>query len=285
LRQEAPVIWRLLLGAASVGVVLLVWMLVTRGGPTDAMISPSNLPSPKAVFVSYEKTGYLDERDAETGRPKTKQIVYKAIPELLKQDVGRHIFATLKRVLMGMLWASLFGIGVGVMAGSYKAVGAFFNPLLIFLRSVPMGALLPLTLILFGITEGQKEKFIFLAVVPFVFSDTIKAISAVPQRYVETAETLGASRFQIIRKVLFPLALPDIITSLRFQFGLALGYIMLAEALNTNEGIGALLNAGDRFGLVQQKYLLLFIIAILAFALDAGIKFFQRGIFHYRRDL
>ena len=66
-----------------------------------------------------------------------------------------------------------------------------------------------------------------------MFSDTVEGdLRDVPQRYVETAQTLGASRGQIICKVLFPLALPDILTSLRFLFGLALGYIMLVEVIN-----------------------------------------------------
>jgi ABC-type nitrate/sulfonate/bicarbonate transport system permease component len=133
--------------------------------------------------------------------------------------------------------------------------------------------------------EKQKSMFIFLAVVPFVFSDTVKAMSSVPERYVETAQTLGSSRFQIIRKVLFPLALPDIITSLRFQFGLALGYITLAEAINTERGIGAMLNTGEKRGLIEQNFLLLFIIASIAFLIDWGIRGFQRGVFPYRKDL
>src|SRR4030095_1530161 len=102
-----------------------------------------------------------------------------------------------------------------------------------------MGALIPLTLLLFADGEKQKTMFIFLAIVPFVFSDTVKAISIVPERYGETAQPLGATNLQIVRKVLVPLALPDIITSLRFQLGLALGYIMLAEGVIIERGLGA----------------------------------------------
>jgi ABC-type nitrate/sulfonate/bicarbonate transport system permease component len=80
--------------------------------------------------------------------------------------------------------------------------------------------------------------FIFFATVPFVFTDTVRTIALVPERFVETAQTLGASRFQIITKVLFPLALPDIVTSLRFLFGLAFGYIALVEAINVRAGLG-----------------------------------------------
>jgi ABC-type nitrate/sulfonate/bicarbonate transport system permease component len=259
LRADPPFVLRIAIGAGFVGLILLLWWLATRGAPTEAWISPSKLPSPGKVFGSLDK--------------------------LLERDLQDSIFATMTRVLKGVLYAAIFGIGIGVLVASFRGGLAAVTPIVIFLRSVPMGALLPLTVVWFSTGEKQKAMFIFLAVVPFVFSDTVKAMSSVPERYVETAQTLGASRFQIIRKVLFPLALPDIITSLRFQFGLALGYITLAEAINTERGIGAMLNNGEKRGLIEQNFLLLFIIASIAFLIDWGIRGFQRGVFPYRKDL
>jgi ABC-type nitrate/sulfonate/bicarbonate transport system permease component len=255
---------RIAIGAAMVGLILLVWWLLTRGDATTAIVSPGRLPSPGGVIGS---TGKLVENDLET-----------------------HVWATMKRILTGVSWAAIVGIGLGVLASSYRAVTAAVGPIVVFLRSIPMGALFPLVLLIaVGDAERQKTTFVFLAVVPFVFSDTFASIASVPQRYVETAQTLGATRFQIIRKVLFPLALPDIITSLRFQFGLALGYIMLVE---TNEmqqgGLGALLWTTQRSyaaDSMERVYMLLFVITALAFGLDHLIRFFQRGFFPYRSDL
>ncbi len=287
LRADPPVLMRGLIGLLAVAVTIAVWWAVTRGDRMNRIMKPENLPSPGEVFFSYDQQVFVEDAppDPDTGKRPMTTITHHTFKELRSRHLSEAILATLQRVMIGVLWASVFGIGLGVIAASFRVVAAALNPLVIFLRSVPMGALLPLTVVFFHIGEKQKEMFIFLAIVPFVFSDVLKAISSVPQRYVETAETLGASRFQIIRKVLFPLALPDIITSLRFQFGLALGYIMLAEALDTKHGIGALLSTGERVALTEQKYLLLFIVALLAFAIDAGIRVFQRGVFPYRKDL
>jgi NitT/TauT family transport system permease protein len=126
--------------------------------------------------------------------------------------------------------------------------------------------------------------FLFFGLVAFVFSDSVKAVSLVPERYVETAQTLGASNFQIFYKVLVPLALPDIITSIRFQVGLALGYVMIAE-LATPTGLGALLNVTQREGPYEHIYLLLFVIAVVAFCIDLVLRTLQRGAFAWRRDL
>ncbi len=284
LRADPPFLLRIGIGAGFVALIILIWFFLTLGDrPEDRFISPSKLPSPGEVFISYDKPGYAEATGERIDISKT------TFTEVRKAGLGESLLATLRRVLKGIALAALIGVGLGVLAGSFRALSAALNPLVIFLRSVPMGALLPLTLIIFKATEQQKSMFIFFAVVPFVFSDTLRAIAAVPQRYVETAETLGASKFQIIRKVLFPLALPDIITSLRFQFGLALGYIVLFEGFESNEGgIGALIANLPRSGREdsqEQIWMLLFVVTGLAFVIEWTLRFFQRGFFPYRKDL
>lgn len=258
LRADPPVPVRIAIGAGLIAAIVLVWWLVTRGDAITAIVSPSKLPSPGAVLRSFGSLG---------------------------GNLSDGIIATLERVLLGVLLAAVVGVVLGVLAGTNRAIGSAVAPLVIFLRSIPMGALLPLMLMLFATGEKQKVMFIFFAIVPFVFSDTVKAISIVPERYVETALTLGASNRQILRKVLLPLALPDIVTSLRFQFGLALGYVMLAEAIATPSGLGVMLNNNERMGNIEQNYALLFVIALLAFVIDFLIRFFQRGLFQWRSDL
>ncbi len=261
LRADPPAHIRLALGLAMVGLIFGLWWVVTHGGATDAIISPSKLPSPGATLG---KTG-----------------------ELAQRDLTDSIIDSVQRVLLGIGLAAIVGVSLGVLAGAHRGLSAVLAPIVIFLRSVPMGAMLPLTVLAFGDGDKQKWMFIFLAVVPFVFSDTMKAISSVPDRYVETAQTLGASKRQIIMKVLVPLSLPDVITSLRFQFGLALGYIVLAEAGSTYvaHGLGKMLEISAKRGLIEHIYLLLFIITILAFLIDFLLRTLQRGVFPWRRDL
>jgi ABC-type nitrate/sulfonate/bicarbonate transport system permease component len=145
-----------------------------------------------------------------------------------------------------------------------------------------VAALIPLTILWFGIDETQKVMFIFIATVPFVYSDAVAAIAGVPDRYVETAQTLGATSLQIVRKVLVALALPDIYNSLRHLFGLAFGYIMLAELINAQHGLGYLLMTSQRRGLSEHIILVLMIIGLLAFGIDRVLFWFQRGLFPYR---
>ena len=258
LRLSPPRPVRQLVGAAAMGVVVLVWWLATSGlGSEDRLISPIILPSPAEVFRSF--------------------------PSLLNERaLLQSIAATLQRVLIGFGLAAIIGVPLGIIAGSWRLVEAAAAPLALFGRNLPVAALIPLTILWFGIDETQKVMFIFIACVPFVFSDAVAAVVSVPDRYVETAQTLGASGFQIVRKVLVALALPDIYNSLRHLFGLAFGYIMLAELINAQHGLGYLLMTSQRRGLSEHILLILIIIGLLAYGIDRLLFWFQRGLFPHR---
>jgi ABC-type nitrate/sulfonate/bicarbonate transport system permease component len=258
LRIPPSRITRRLVGAGAVAFIVLLWWLATTGlGAEDRFISPVILPSPGEVAKSF--------------------------PALFRERaLLESIAATLRRVLIGFGMAALVGIPLGIVAGSWRVLEAAAAPVALFGRNLPVAALIPLTILWFGIDETQKVVFIFIACIPFVYSDVVSAIATVPERYVETAQTLGASALQIIRKVLVPLALPEIYSSLRHLFGLAFGYIMLAELINAQRGLGSLLMMSQRRGLSEHIILILIIIGLLAYGIDRLLYFFQRGLFPYR---
>jgi ABC-type nitrate/sulfonate/bicarbonate transport system permease component len=247
------------LGAVCIGLVLVVWTLATHGAAEERLVSPTLLPAPLEVLAGF--------------------------PALAADGaLVDAVVATLRRVLTGFLLAVAVGVPLGMAAGAWRAVGAFLSPLVMVGRNIPLAALIPLTILWFGIDETQKVMFIFIATVPFVFSDAAAAVVEVSDRYVETAKTLGASDLQVVGKVLVPLALPSVFTSLRSLFGIAFGYIMLAELINARHGLGYMLSLSQRRGHTDHIFLVLILIGLLAWAIDQGLAFFQRGLFPYRKD-
>jgi NitT/TauT family transport system permease protein len=258
LRVSPPPLTRRLVGVGAISGIVALWWLATSGlGSEDRLISPVILPSPAEVIRSF--------------------------PSLVRdRALVASIAATLRRVLVGFGLAAAVGVPLGILAGSWRLFEAAGAPLALFGRNLPVAALIPLTILWFGIDETQKVMFIFIACVPFVYSDAAAAIANVPERYIETAQTLGASSLQIVRKVLVALALPDIYNSLRHLFGLAFGYIMLAELINAQHGLGYLLMTSQRRGLSEHIILILIIIGLLAYGIDRLLAWFQRGLFPYR---
>lgn len=260
LREEAPA-WQVFLAAilCIVGCFALWWFL-TRGESEERILPYSIIPSPGETF-SYFKSLWFD------------------------QELTRNIYASLRRVLLGFGLATVVGVPVGILCGCFPRVNAFFLPLTVMGRNIPIAALIPLTFSIFGIYELQKVMFIFIACVAFIISDTARAVADVGSHYLETAYTLGASRLQVVLKVLVPLALPSIFNSLRLLFGLAFGYIMLAELIVTSDtagGLGAIINISQKRNIKEYILLVLMIIPLVALAIDRLLFWAQRELFPFR---
>jgi NitT/TauT family transport system permease protein len=252
----------ILLGILCIATVLGIWWFLTRGEPEERILSYSSLPSP-----------------AETFDPDQLSRLW------FDSALTRNLWASLRRVVLGFALAAAIGIPLGILCGCFPWMNSFLAPINVFGRNIPIAALIPLTFALFGIGELQKVMFIFIAAVAFVMMDTASAVADVSSRYIDTAYTLGASRRQIIAKVLVPLAMPRVFNSLRLLFGLAFGYIMLAELVTEGGsagGLGNIINIAQRRGHREPILLVLMVIPAVALAIDRTLFMIQRSLFPYQ---
>ena len=260
LRGTIPPWLGVLSGLLCLLILFLLWTWATAGIPEERFISRAVMPSPSEMAESFKELWF-------------------------DRALTRNLFVTLKRVLLGFSLAALIGIPLGILSGCFAILQSFLLPLTIFGRNIPLAALIPLTFAAFGIGEAQKVMFIFIACVMFIVSDTATAIRDVEERYVDTAWTLGAKKFQIITKILTPLAMPSVFNSLRLLFGLAFGYIMLAELVKLGGevgGLGDIIRQSQRRGLVEHIWLILIIIPFVALGIDRLLFALQRSLFPYR---
>jgi NitT/TauT family transport system permease protein len=262
LRREIPVWQSVLFSALFITLVTALWIFVTRGETgEERIISPYALPSPEETFDYF-------------------------YPELwVESELTLNTLASLRRVGLGFLLAAGVGIPLGILCGCFNWFNAFLLPLTLFGRNIPIVALVPLMFTFFGASEMQKVMFIFVAAVAFVIIDAATAIRDVDNRYIDTAYTLGASRWQIVRKVLVPLAMPSIFNSLRLLFGLAFGYIMLAEAIKFGDeagGLGNVILTFQKRNVKEPIYLILLIIPLVALGIDRLLYWIQRQLFPHQ---
>ena len=244
-------------GFTTVAAVLAMWFLATAGRTgEERLVSPLILPSPGETLAE--------------------------VPGLFRKGMLGDMLVTLRRVCLGFGLAAVVGVPLGVLAACFPIVRAALGPVTIFGRNIPMAALIPLFMLAFGIDEWGKVMFLFVASVAFVISDATAAVLEVPQRYVDTALTLGASRPQIILKVLVPLAAPAIFNSLRLLFGIAFGYVMLAELAKAESGVGAIINVSQRLGRREPILIVLVLIALVAYGIDRLLWRLQGDLFPHR---
>lgn len=261
IRGKISLLTSILLSIASVLIIFAAWWFVTRGEIVEErIVGPFALPSPSETFAAFKDLWF-------------------------EQQLTRNTLTTLRRVVLGFSLAAVVGIPLGILAGSFPPIKSMLAPIILFGRNIPIAALVPLTYFFFGIAETQKIMFIFMACSAFVIADTTTSISNVGQQYLDTAYTLGSNRWQAITKVLVPLAMPSLFDSLRLLFGLAFGYIMLAESIKLggeSGGLGNLINAAQKRGLRTQIYLIILIIPIVAFLIDRILFAIQKGLFPHK---
>jgi ABC-type nitrate/sulfonate/bicarbonate transport system permease component len=261
LRKDIPLWQATFFSLLCVVMCFGAWWFVTLGEPEERILPPhKGLASPAETFGSFESLWY-------------------------ERALTRNTLVTLRRLALGFGLAAVVAIPLGVLCGCFARLSAFFLPLTIFGRNIPVAALIPLTFSLFGIGEFQKVMFIFVACVAFILSDTARAVMDVGSQYVDTAYTLGASRWQIIMKVLVPLAMPSVFNSLRLLFGLAFGYIMLSEVIKFGSevgGLGDIINVSQHRGPKEHILLVLLIIPIVALAIDRLLFWIQKELFPHR---
>jgi NitT/TauT family transport system permease protein len=171
---------------------------------------------------------------------------------------------------------------LGVFMGSFTKVKAMFQPLAVFGAYLPIPALVPLTLSLFGTGERQKVAFLALAFAIYLLPLVVDAVDTVDAVYLKTAYTLGASKMQVVRKVLLAIAWPDIYQALRLGFGIGWSYIILAEMVDIGRGLGGIIIISQRRGPREHIYLVLLVIVAIAFLTDKIWAWAGKRLFQYR---
>ncbi len=187
-----------MLGLAPIAVLVLLWWFVTKGAPEDRVLGPTILPSPAEVINSL------------------RDLMVSADQE--NRSLLDNIFISLRRVMLGFALALAVVVPLGIVMAAFNSIRATFSPLMTASGYIPIATLVPLTMSWFGLDEIQKVVFLALAFGIFMLPAVVNSVDGVPDVYLRTAYTLGAGRWQVIRRVLVPIALPDIWHSMRIAF-------------------------------------------------------------------
>jgi len=250
---------QVLLGALPVAILLSVWHFLTLGEAEERVISPLILPSPWEVLGSF------------------RELWFSA-------GLSRSIVASTMRVCGGFLVGICVAFPLGLFMGSFSKIKALFNPIAVFGSYLPIPALVPLTMSLFGIDEFQKIMFLAIAFFVDLLPLFVKAVDEVDEVYLQTAYSLGASRWQVVRHVLFGVAAPSIVRAMRIGFGIGWSYIILAEMVDATRGLGAIIIVAQRRGPREHIYLVLVVIVLIAYLTDKLWAKLERALFPYREE-
>jgi NitT/TauT family transport system permease protein len=253
IRQPVPRSTAFVLSFVMPVLVLVIWCVLTYGG----FAPPDFLPSP-----------------TETIRG-TLQL-------FIQYDLMDAIIVSTRRIVLAFLLASALALPLGIIMGAFTPVHHIFDPIMAPLRYMPISAFIPLLILWFGIYEKQKIAFLFLGVFVYLLPVVVSAIRVVPEELVQTALTLGASKWQVIRTVLLPAALPEIFDSFRVMNAISWTYVILAEAVNPEHGLGYMVELARTHQKASWSFAGLIVIGGIGLLTDQIIRTLSKIFFRWR---
>jgi NitT/TauT family transport system permease protein len=244
---DIPALSALIAGSLIWIVVLGAWAVATYGGHVKDMF----LPVPDAVI----RRGILLASDG---------------------TLFVHIWSSVKVVLLGFAISALVSVPLGLYMGTYKIVQAALEPFVNFIRYLPVTSLVPLFILWIGIGIEQRIAVIFFGTFfsqLVMISDEARAVS---RDLLNASYTLGTKRGEAVWHVIFPAALPGIINTLRVTMGWAWTYLVVAELVAANSGLGFISLKAMRGFQVDTIFLAIMLIGLLGLVSDLAFRLFRR---------
>jgi NitT/TauT family transport system permease protein len=217
--------------------------------------------------------------------PSPTEVIRGTLQLFLQYDLAQAILVSTKRIVLAFLLASAAALPLGILMGAFTPVHHLFEPVVAPLRYMPISAFIPLLILWFGIYETEKLAFLFLGVFVYLLPVVVSAIRAVPEELVQTALTLGASKMQVIRTVLVPAALPEIFDSFRVMNAIAWTYVILAEAVNPEHGLGYMVELARTHQKASWSFAGLLVIGGIGLLTDFIIRTISMILFRWREDV
>jgi NitT/TauT family transport system permease protein len=231
---------------------LVLWSLISASGTVPKEFLPSPGGTLSAALRMFQSSVFLQDILTSSGR-----------------------------ILVAFLLSALLAVPIGLLMSSFKFVEALLEPLIDFIRYVPVPALIPLFIIWGGIGETSKFLVLFFGTFFQLVLIIMDDADNVPRIYFDLARTLGASTPQLIRDVLVPYLLPQIYDRLRITLGWCWTYLIIAELIAVERGIGHTIKEAQRFNAADQMFVCFIVLGVIGLLTDYGAKVGYRFLFPY----
>jgi sulfonate transport system permease protein len=233
--------------------LLLLWQLSAHYGWT----SPQILPPPAVVWTTL-------------------------VDLFSSGEIATNLGISLRRVLQGFALGGGIGLALGFAMGLSRTVEAYLGPIFKALASVPMLGWIPLLIVLLGIDEALKVVVIAIGCVVPVTLNTLEGVRSVPKGYVEVARVFRFSRWQLLRKVVIPAAIPPIFSGISLSLSHAWKAMVAVELMASSEGIGFLMVMGRQLFQLDVVLATILVIGAVGLILDQLLRLTERRLTRWR---
>ncbi|MCW5622253.1 MAG: ABC transporter permease [Burkholderiales bacterium] len=239
------------------------------------MLALVGLVVPLLLWWSLSASGLV----TKVFMPGPADVWNRAVLWFREDDLLGDIGISVYRVVAAWGLSALIAIPLGLAIGTYRPVQALLEPLTDFIRYMPAVAFIPLVMLWIGITEGSKIAIIWIGTFFQMVLMVAEDVRRVPMAQIETAQTMGARRSEIVSLVLLPAAKPAILDTLRVTMGWAWTYLVVAELVAANSGLGYAILRAQRFLQTDKIFAGIIIIGLIGLLLDQLFRALHRKAF------
>ena len=251
-RGRVPPSVEITVGVVSAVALVAIWELVARVG----LVAPTFLPSPSRVVMAIWQM-------------------------LATQNLLWHAAVSTGRVWLAFLIAAAMAIPIGIMMSSYRIVGASLEPIMDFIRYLPVPALVPLSIIWFGVGDETKIFLLWLGTFFQLVLMVADDMRRVPHEYVEIAFTLGASQRSVLTDVALRAMGPSLVDNLRITLGWCWTYLIIAEIVAADSGLGFVIWSARRFVKTPEVLGGVVVIGLIGLVTDQILRALHKRLFRY----
>ncbi len=237
---------------AAVGMIVpfIGWWLMANSGMTDKVFLPGPMDVLTRIYHWYED-----------------------------DDLMGDAWISIYRVTVGFLLSAILAVPLGVMIGTYRPMQALFEPLTDFIRYMPAVAFIPLVMLWVGIDEGSKIAIIWIGTFFQMVLMVAEDIRRVPMAQIEAAQTMGAGGEEIVAMVILQSAKPALLDTMRITMGWAWTYLVVAEMVAANSGLGYAILKAQRFLQTDKIFAGIILIGLIGLIMDQLFRFAHRKSF------
>ena len=254
IRSELSRGTRLALATAAWVIVVVIWAVLTHWN----IVNRFSVPTPLEVV--------------------------RAFPSLwTDSELLRNVATSWWRIGQAFLWCAVIAIPLGLLMASFRWIHDLVNPVAAPMRSMPITAFLPAFIGLFGIEERMKVIFLWFGMFFYLLAVVVEEVNRVDNSLLETAYTLGAKRYKVLW-LMFRASFPGIFSSFRILYDIGWTYVILAEIVNRNGGVGAMIQSAEQFHRPDLVYAGIIAIGVAAFLFRALLTFLEKLLFPWRQS-
>lgn len=244
------------------------------------MLAGAGLVSPFILWWAYTALGLADPLFMPGPGAVLERLGRWWASEGLLTDIGISVW----RVMTGFGASALLALPLGLYIGTYRPVQAFLEPLTDFIRYMPAVAFIPLVMLWVGIDEGSKVLIIFIGTFFQMVLMVAEDVRRVPMTQIEAAQTMGASRSEIVKLVILPSARPALLDTLRITCGWAWTYLVVAELVAANSGLGYAILKAQRYMHTDKIFAGILLIGLIGLLTDQAFRWLSRRAFPWRKQ-